>query len=323
MKNAKTDLLSAYLIIGSDELKAQTVIQRLLARLKEQGDLDFNSQILDASKEIDICNLIDSLNTPPLAAPYRVVVVKEIDKAAKALVDEIIDYLASPLTSTVLVMTALKLTQQSRLYKAVSALGSKSIIDACDRKKPELPAMIRKLAQTYEIDLSYEGAVKIAELTGSSSVALNNEVKKLASYVLALGRSTANADDVTIVVARTNQPSSWDFVDAFSRRDIIGSLDVLKLLPRETPVNLLYLCVVRLRELLSYKSLMQRGERNLPKAMGKPEWQVRRLSELASKYELVELSSLLAQAAEADARMKSGEDAKLVLEGIILKNCHN
>ena len=321
MKSEKTPLLSAYLVVGSDELKAQTVIKRLWARLEELGNIDFNSQILEGTRDIDTRTLLDSLNTPPLASPFRVVVIKEIDKAPKALTDEIIDYLASPMPSTILVMTASKLTQQSRLYKAVRAIDSKAVIDASEKKKSELPAMIRQLAGNYRISLSYDGAAKIADLVGGSTVALNSEIKKLASYVLALGRNEANLADVLAVVSRSNQPTSWDFVDAFSRRDLVKSLSTLAALKSETPVSLLYLCVIRLRELLHYKSLVALGDRDIAKALNKQDWQVRRLEPLAARYESCELRELLAKAANADMRMKSGEDEQMVLQELILASC--
>jgi len=321
MTDKETTFLSAYLVAGNDELKAQTVIKRLWARLEQLGDIDFNSQVLDATREIDVKTLLDTLNTPPLAAPFRVVVIKDIDKAQKALVDEITEYLSSPMPSTILVMTATKITQQSRLFKAVKAIDNKAVIDASEKKRSEIPAMIRQLASNYQISLSYEGAAKVAELVGSSSVALNSEVKKLASYVLALGRSNANLDDVITVIARSNQPSSWDFVDSFSRRDLAQSLSILNYLQNETPVSLLYLCVIRLRELLHFKSLVALGDRNIAKALGKPDWQIRRIESLATRYETEELRQILARAARADMRMKSGEEARLVLEELILASC--
>ncbi|MCL2530402.1 MAG: DNA polymerase III subunit delta, partial [Coriobacteriia bacterium] len=209
----------------------------------------------------------------------------------------------------------------SRLYKAVVAIDSKAVIDASEKKKSELPAMIRQLAGNYRISLSYDGAAKIADLVGGSTVALNSEVKKLASYVLALGKNEANLEDVVAVVSRSQQPSSWDFVDAFSRRDLAKSLNTLNALQSETPVSLLYLCVIRLRELLHFKSLVTLGDRDIAKALNKPDWQIRRLEPLAAKYESSELRDLLAKAAHADMRMKSGEDAKMVLQELILASC--
>ena len=49
MAKTETNMLSAYLIVGSDELKAETVIKRLWARMEQLGDIDFNSQVLDGT----------------------------------------------------------------------------------------------------------------------------------------------------------------------------------------------------------------------------------------------------------------------------------
>lgn len=321
MAEKETTLYPAYLVVGSDELKVETIIKRLSTRLENLGNLDFNSQIVDGSKSLVLGELLDSLNSPPLAAPFRLVVIKNVDKGGKQLVDALTLYLASPLLTTIVVMTAAKLTQQSNLYKAVKRIDSKAVIDASDRKRSELPAMVRQLAQNYQITLSHDGAAKLAELVGASTIALNAEVKKLSSYVVALGRSEATLEDVTIVVSQTNQPSPWDFVDAFSKRDLSQSLDLLVALPRESPVSLLYLCVTRIRELLQYRALVERREGNVAKALGKQEWQVRRLETLSQKFTAGELRALLAQAAHADARMKSGENARLVLEELLLSAC--
>lgn len=321
MAEKETPLLAAYLVIGSDELKTKTVIDRLWVRFGNYGNIDFNTQIVEGSKEIDPITLLDSLNTPPLASPYRLMLIKDVEKVGKTIMDALVSYCKSPMPSTVLAMTAQKLTSQSRLYKAVSAIDKKAVIDASERKRSEVPAMVRQLASNYRINLSYDAAVKMSELVGNSTIALNTEVKKLASYVLALGRSDASLDDVLTVVARSNLPSVWDFVDAFSKRELVESLDLLRLLTKESPVSLLYLCVTRIREMLHYKSLAARREGNLAKALGKPDWQLRRLESLARRYEDQELRDLLVRASRADARMKSGEDAKIVLEEFILTTC--
>ncbi|MDR1358837.1 MAG: DNA polymerase III subunit delta [Coriobacteriales bacterium] len=321
MATKETPLLNAYLVVGTDELKVETILKRLWARLEKLGDLDFNAQTLDGTKDLPLTELLDMLNTPPLAAPFRLVIIRDVDRGSSSLREALTGYLASPMPTTILVMTAAKLTQQSRLYKAVGQLGGKAVIDASVRKRSELPAMVRKMALGYQIGLSHDGAAKLAELVGTSTIALNTEVKKLASYVLALGRSEANLEDVVAVVARSNQPSAWDFVDAYSSRDLLKSLDLLSLLPRESPVSLLYLCVTRLRELLMYTSLAARHDGKLAKTLGKPDWQLRRLESLARRYNASELRDLLARAARADARMKSGEDATLVLEELILATC--
>ncbi len=45
----KNSLLPVYLVIGEDELKRETVIRRLHARLEKMGDLSFNSETFSAA----------------------------------------------------------------------------------------------------------------------------------------------------------------------------------------------------------------------------------------------------------------------------------
>ena len=46
---ADSNLLSAYLVNGEDELKRETVLKRLRARMDKLGDMDFNSDTFDGA----------------------------------------------------------------------------------------------------------------------------------------------------------------------------------------------------------------------------------------------------------------------------------
>jgi DNA polymerase-3 subunit delta len=176
------------------------------------------------------------------------------------------------------------------------------------------------MAASHRINLSADTAAYLVERVGTSTVALNNELKKLASYLAALGRDTATRSDIKTVVARTAEVKPWDLVDAFAKRDLGLILTLKARMPEQSPTGLLALCVARIRELLTVKALKKRGE-NLAQAMGRPDWQLKTLEQGARLYTREELLHLLRTAAELDQKLKSGGDTELLFEVWLVGAC--
>jgi DNA polymerase-3 subunit delta len=257
----------------------------------------------------------------PFASSIRLVSIQDVDKTAKSVIEELIDYMASPTETTVLILTATKLKADSRLVKAVKQLNPKAVINCESKKRSELPSMVQQMAKSYQIIIGHEATQKLIELTGESTVAINTELQKLANYLHSLGKSEASKNEVMAVVAKAAQPSPWDFVEAVSQRDLILAMELLLAMPNESPISLLALCIIRIRELLMLKSVTDRGTGNLAKAMKKPDWQIRKLQSSAAKFEATELRQFLSLAASVDMQMKSGKDAQQQLNQFLLSVC--
>jgi DNA polymerase-3 subunit delta len=283
--------------------------------------LVFNSQVFDGTQAISVPELLDALNTMPFASPLRMVSIQDIDKAVKAVSDALIDYLADPLQTTVLVLTATKIKSDSRLLKAIKKISSKAVIASESKKRNELPNMVREMAKSYQISLNPDAASELIELVGTSTISINTELQKLSAYLRSSNRSNASRADVLAVVARAAESSPWDFVEAFSRRDLITALELLNRMPGESPIALISLCVMRIRELLLLKSLQLRKSANLAGVMKKPEWQVKKLMGTANNFTTTELREFLATAANIDMQMKSGKDPQQQLSEFLLRTC--
>ena len=314
----KTPLLPVYLFLGDDELKKKVLLDRLFKRIAEQGYLSFDSVTFDATTFKDPEHFSDACNTLPFISPVRVVVVLAVDKANKALADAITAYLAAPTPTTILVLTAEKLAKNARLLASVRAISSKAVVDSASKKRSELPQMVRSLASGRGVTISTEAAKELITRVGSSSLALDKEIEKLASFVFASGRNSLNREDVRALVEQSAETNPWDFVEAVFSRSLTEALLMRKRLSAEKPHALLALCVMRLRELIAARALLDRGCYNLAAELKRPEWQVKRLREAASRFKASELRELLIQAAQYDRKMKSGSDPELALEAFII-----
>jgi len=323
MSDAKEkQLLPVYLFEGADGLKRASLLKRLMKRIGEDCDLTLNAQFFEAVHVSKPVEVIDACAIMPFLSPLRLVVIKAVDKASKQLTDALVDYLKNPCTTTVLVLEAEKLAKNSRLISAVKRLDEHAYIDCSEKKRSELPLLVQTMARARGIELTRDAASQLIELVGTSTIALDKEVEKLTAYVTALGRANANRSDVVTVVARTAERSPWDFAEAFANRSTGRAFVLLSELQGESPVNLLSLCVIRLRELIAVKALQERGlstESSIAKVLGRPDWQVRRLLQAARAYSSTELRLLLIKAAEVDLRMKRGYDAHVQLSLFLLE----
>ena len=321
---ANNSLLPAYLIVGEDVLKRGRVLERLRARLEKMGDLSFNSDVFDPASEFTGADVVNACNTVPFASPVRLVEVRGVGGLSKQDMDPIVEYLGAPCETTVLALNTDKLAKNTRLYKAVAALGKGAVIDCAPPAARDVPKLVRDMAVAHGVTFSPAAASALVELVGESTVHLDAEIAKIA-----LGHGGAEAvgeQEVREAVSRTAELKPWQLVDAFSARDTKKCLLYLSRMPSVSPHALLPMCTTRLRELLCARSLAKRGNAtpgNIASALTaiakkpkgksarprpKPEWACKNHVRWAKGFAAVELREALSSARDAEQAMKSGAD---------------
>ncbi len=302
----KQPLLSAYLVTGTDELKRQTVVKRLRARVEEEGDISFNFDSFNGESAEGEA-IVSACNTLPFASTVRLVHVEAVDRLKKADQDQIIAYLEQPSATTVLCLVASGLAKNTRLYKAVAKLGSQAIIDCTPPKLRELPAKVRAMATSHGAVITDSAASLLVDLVGENTVALDAELRKLA--LAHRGSDPINDSEVASLVSRTAEAKPWEFVDAFSARNMQKCLQLRSRMESTTPYALLAMCVTRVRELIAAKSLANRGQSGaLASYLHVPDWRVKNHALWARGFTDAELVDALATARAAERAMKSGTD---------------
>lgn len=298
-------LLPVYLIAGEDELKRETVMKRLHARLSKMGDLSFNSETFSAltctGEEV-----VTAANTLPFASEVRLVEVHEVEKLKKTDSELLIDYLKEPCQTTVLALVGQKLAKNTRLYKAIAAFGKNAVIDCAPFARKDLGNAVRSMAVGHGIALTQGAAVTLIDLVGTNTVALDAELKKLA--LAHRGTDPVNENEVLSLVSRTAEIKPWEFVDAFAARNgkrciyLLHRMDV-------SPFALLAMCTTRIRELITVKALAQRGQQaSAAKVLKMPDWRLKNHRVWARGFSMPELVDALRSARDAEQSMKSGSN---------------
>ncbi len=301
-------LLPAYLVVGDDALKREAVMKKLRMRLEKLGDLSFNFDSFSGdSAQGD--QIVAACQTIPFASEKRLVQLDDAEKLKKRDADAVVAYLASPSESTVLIMLAEKMNASSALYKAASKIGKSAIIDCARPKARALPAHVVRMAKSFGLEMNERAAVKLIELVGEDTVRIDAELNKLS---LALGAPAKITErDIKVHVAQVSEAKPWEFVNAFSARNIGECMRLYSLMPSVSPLALLSMCTSRIRELICAKSLEAEGASiasALPKALGVPDWKVKSHASYARMFSAEELRDSLEGAMHAERAMKSGSD---------------
>lgn len=299
-------LLPAYLIAGEDELKRETVLKRLHARLEKLGDLSFNSETFSGA----VCSaeeIITAANTLPFASEVRLVEVNDVEKLKKADSEVLIAYLKEPCPTTVLALVGQKVPKNTRLYKAVAALDKTAVIDCAPFARKDMGKVVRSMAVGHGITFTEGAAAALLDSVGTNTVTLDTEIRKLA--LSHRGTDPVNENEVLSMVARTAEVKPWEFVDAFSGRNAQRCVHLLNRMESVSPYALLAMCVTRLRELISVKALIARGEQhNLSHVLKMPDWRLKNHRVWAKGYSMRELVDALCSARDTEQDMKSGTD---------------
>lgn len=316
-----TALLSAYLIVGTDELKRRRAVERLDGRLAQAGgDPAFNREEFDGASAPEPAALRASLDTLPFGSEFRLVVFTNVDKAPKPVTEAIVAYLADPCPSTVLAMTCEKQPKTTRLYKAVAKLGEKAVLDCAPKKRWELPQQVVGMARAHGLEMDAQAADVLVRLVGESTVMLDKELEKLAA-ALGPGRRATEAD-VRRLVVRIAEVKPWDFLDAVSQRDPAQAMQALAQMPSQSVFGLFSLTVSRIRELIAAKALEKRGcPGTLAAELGMQSWQVKNHASWARNYTMGELTAALRRAAQTEELLKSHPDRDLVFQRWVLDLC--
>ena len=318
---ADVNLLPAYLINGEDQLKRETVLKRLRARLEKLGDLDFNCDTFDG-KEAAGTDIVAACNTMPFGIDKRLVIVNNADAMKKADSEALVAYLAEPADFTVLALVANKLAKNTRLYKAVAGVGPKAVISCAPRKAYELPAQVRAMAPAHGIAITDAAAKLLVELVGEDTVHLDAELKKIA--LAHTGTQPVGPEEVSALVTRTSKAKPWDFTTPFTQRNVAECVQVRKKLDDVSAYALIGFCVSSLREMLTCHALAARGQSGpgpLAKQLKMPDWKAKKVAAAARLWTTRELRAALSSARDCERAMKSGGDAEGVFFDWAISTC--
>jgi DNA polymerase-3 subunit delta len=200
-----------YLLHGAEDvLKGEAIRAILDAALGSSRDFNFDSRFA-ADLTPESFHLL--VNTPPMFAERRAVVVRGVEQLAKRksrLRDEVLRYLASPSPSTVLVLVAAAGEDvDAELTRHTVAVDVKPL-DA-----ERVPRWLTHYGSSLGLTLNPDAADLLVSAVGNDLSMLARELEKLAAFT---GGRTATVEDVTGLVGVRRGETVYDLIEAALER---------------------------------------------------------------------------------------------------------
>ena len=196
-----------YYLHGDEDVLKDEAIRAVLERAVEPGARDFNVDQRGAA-DLDPESLHALVNTPPLLAPARAVILRGVEQVKKtsSLYKELVRYLAAPNPTTVLVLV------QGAGEKPDASLVREATAVAVERLPPERVARwMARRAGELGLAIEPDAATLLLDAVEHDLGSLAQELDKLAA--LAAGRAATRSDVAALVGVRRGE-SLGDLVEA-------------------------------------------------------------------------------------------------------------
>jgi DNA polymerase III subunit delta len=211
----------AYFITGEDDYQKDDAVRQLVEAALEPALRDFNLDTRRAA-DLDAETLGVLLSTPPMMSDRRVIVLREVNALKKDARKALDQYLKSPATDLLLIMTAAVGTKADAGVSA-SATALEFNLLTGDR----VPKWISHHATSVLGIRITEPAIELLQAAvGSDLHQLAGELDKLASYVQGRGDEIGE-DAVAAIVGVRRGETQADLLDAVADRNVARSLELV------------------------------------------------------------------------------------------------
>ena len=211
-----------YYFHGDEEFLKDEAVRRLIGRAVDPATKDFNLEQRRGG-DLDGETLGTLLDTLPMMAERRVVVIRDVPALRKDARAALNAYLKRPAEETVLVLVA---PAGARAEKTLLDRARAVAFEPLDDK--QLPTWIaRHTKETLGVSITPKASALLQNAVGGDLPQLASELEKLASYVMGSGSNEIDEIAVAEVVGVRHGETASDLLDRIAQRDARGALAVL------------------------------------------------------------------------------------------------
>lgn len=310
-----------YFLFGEEPYLVEQALQRIKWSCLAEGASDFNLNQFYAS-DCDITQVLDAVETLPMMAACRVVIVKEVQELSEKEWAQLEKNFLSLVESTVFVLTASKVDKRK---KAIKTLIDKSV--ALEMKRPyenQIPQWIKYISAQYEMSIQDDAIHLLHKLVGHHLTEIDSELKKLKDYIGE--KKFIEVSDVAAVVSRAKEESVFDFTNAIGSNDRVLALENLVHLmdQGQSEIGVVALIARHIRLLLMVKKGLDQGlyGAKLASYAQVPPYFVENYAQQSKIWNVRRLEESLCYLSETDKALKSSPlSSHIWLENLVLKIC--
>ncbi|MGZ3747680.1 MAG: DNA polymerase III subunit delta [Pseudobdellovibrionaceae bacterium] len=317
----KGEFSPLYFLFGEEAYLLNQCVERFKYAVLTEGAIDFNYSLFYAS-DADVSNVRDAVETLPMMAPKRLVILKEAQELTDREWAELDPLITTPVESTVFVILASRVDKRKKVIRMMLETA-----DCVEFKKPydnQIPGWVKYIAGTLGLDIADDAILHLAKLVGSQLSEIESELQKLADF---LGeRKRIEVRDVSQVVSRSKEENVFDFTRAIGESDRVRALEhLVHLLDQgQSEIGIVSLLARHIRLLLSVKRGLEHGltGTKLAHAAQVPPYFLDNYIMQSRLWTVKKLEQTLIILAETDKALKSSPlSSHIWLENLVLKTC--
>jgi DNA polymerase-3 subunit delta len=299
-----------YLFMGEEEYYIDYLTKLILNNSLQDDEKDFNLNIL-YGKDTLISDIISISKQYPVMSERKLVIVKEAQDLSKKdaegnSLDDLINYVNNPLTSTILVLNFKhkSLDKRKAIYKAILKNGlvfeSKKLYDN------QAQDWIISYLKSFEFNIDKKSTFLITELLGTEINKIANELDKL--IVLKGKNKTINQDDIEKYIGISKEFNVFELRKAIGERDLFKCIKIIDYFSKNPKSNPLVVVISLVFDffikLFTYHSLSDKSDRSVASALKVNPYFVKDYSSAARNYSMKSISSKISILREFDLKSK-------------------
>lgn len=279
------------------------LIERVVTALRDAtvppAARGFNYDVVEGKPNAS--RIVALAQTLPMMAARRMVYVRDLATLPSDEGEALLNYVAKPNPSTVIVAVTSKLDKRLKLFAQLSKKGLLHVLEA----PRQLAPWVRAEAQAQGVKIDAAAVTRLVDAIGNDLSRLALSLGQLALYA---GDRAITADDVDDLIADTRERSVFELTDAIGAADRGRALAAVASLcdQRESAVGVIVMLARHIRQLSLVHTLRANGTPRPQWAplLGVPPFVVDKIAAQARAYSPAALALATQRLATVDRALK-------------------
>lgn len=318
-------------LYGEDSFRSLKKLKAIKDKFLEKNSSSLASGSFDfeESKEIKVSEIKNSFGSKGLFFEKQLVIIKNVlSIVSKDYISKIIELLKSEKDIfedkdlVVVFWEKGKMNEKNELFKFLIKKAKSQKFDLLSGIKLNNWIVLELEKENGKTKISRGAIEKLISYTGGNLSAIQNELKKLASYK---DEGTIDEKDIDLLVKEKIDSNIFEAIEAISSGNKKLALNLLhkQLQKGEDPIYILMMYVYQFRNFLKVSEYAERGERNnydIAKKIGLHPFVVQKILVQISNFPLAKLKKIYKKLQVIDEKVKTGKgEIKTELDRFIVE----
>lgn len=310
-----------YCLYGEEPYLVERAVKRLLDLALPPEARDFNLTLF-YGKECKGEEVADAVQTFPMFADRRVVVVKRCGELSTTALERLLPVVQSPVATSCLILQGEKVDGRLKFFAEFKKAGV--LVEFKRPYENQLGPIVRDELASHGKRIEPAAADLLVGYVGANLQELASQAEKVATF--AADRPTVTVADVRAIVSDTKVDSVFELCNSLGNRDLAGAMRRLHTILRdgEAPLMLLNMLTRHLRQLWQIRECLDQrlAPPDIEKKLGIRSFFLKGLLAQARNFDGERYRQLFERLFELDLAMKSsGGNPAQLLEYFVLEVC--